>query len=80
LFVSVRDSVFQPNSITIDRGFPIRWTNDGAVFHTVTSDDALFDSGLIPRRNFFEVRFDSSGTFTYHCSIHAGMTGTVTVP
>jgi plastocyanin len=77
LFVAVRDSVFVPDTITIKVGFPIRWTNEGAVFHSVVSDSGLFASGLLQPNAWFEVRFDNAGTFPYHCSQHAGMVGTV---
>jgi len=77
LFVAARDSVFVPDTITITVGFPVRWTNEGMVFHSVVSDSGLWASGLLPPNAWFEVRFDSAGTFSYHCSVHAGMVGTV---
>jgi len=79
VFVAARDSFFQPDTIRVDAGLPVRWTNEGAVYHTVVSDSALWTSNLIPPTNWFEVRFDSAGTFPYHCSQHSGMTGTVVV-
>lgn len=79
LFVAARDSFFTPDTITIGVGFPIRWTNEGNVYHTVVSDSTLWASNLIPPDFWFEVKFDSAGTFPYHCSQHSGMTGTVIV-
>jgi plastocyanin len=79
LFVAARDSFFQPDTVTIARGLPVRWTNEGAVYHTVVSDSALWASNLLSPTWWFEVRFDSAGTFPYHCSRHAGMAGTVIV-
>jgi plastocyanin len=79
LFVAARDSFFTPDTITIGVGFPIRWTNEGHVYHTVVSDSALWASNLISPSFWFEVKFDSAGTFPYHCSQHSGMTGTVIV-
>lgn len=79
-FVAARDSFFTPTTITIERGLPVRWTNEGRVYHTVVSDSTeLFQSGLISPRFWFEVRFDSAGTFPYHCAQHAGMTGIIVV-
>lgn len=77
LFVAVRDTVFVPDTITITVGFPVRWTNEGALQHSVVSDSGLWASGLLRPAAWFEVRFDSAGTFSYHCSVHAGMVGTV---
>jgi plastocyanin len=77
LFVAARDSLFAPDTITVTVGFPVRWTNEGAVLHSVVSDSGRFASGLLQPNAWFEVRFDSAGTFPYHCSQHAGMVGTV---
>jgi len=79
VFVSVADSSYQPDTVTVMLGGRVRWTNAGAVQHTVVSDSALWQSNLLAPRWWFEVRFDSSGVFDYHCSQHAGMTGTVIV-
>jgi plastocyanin len=79
LFVAARDSFFTPDTITIAVGFPIRWTNEGHLYHTVVSDSALWTSDVISPTYWFEVKFDSAGTFPYHCSVHSGMTGTVIV-
>jgi plastocyanin len=79
VFVTARDSFFQPDTINVGAGLPVRWTNNGAVYHTVVSDSALWTSGLIAPNFWFEVRFDSAGTYPYHCTQHSGMTGTVVV-
>jgi plastocyanin len=79
VFVSARDSFYQPDTIHVDVGLPVRWTNEGTVYHTVVSDSALWTSDLIAPNWWFEVRFDSVGTYPYHCSQHSGMTGTVVV-
>ncbi len=79
VFVSVGDSFFQPDTVTVMPGGRVRWTNAGAVQHTVVSDSALWQSGLLAPHWWFEVRFDSVGAFDYHCSQHPGMTGTVIV-
>ena len=79
VFVSARDSFFSPDTIHVDVGLPVRWTNDGALNHTVVSDSALWTSNTLSPTWWFEVRFDSAGTYPYHCSLHSGMTGTVVV-
>lgn len=79
VFVSARDGFFAPDTIHVDVGLPVRWTNDGSVNHTVVSDSALWTSNTLAPTWWFEVRFDSAGTYPYHCSLHSGMTGTVVV-
>lgn len=79
VFVAARDSFYQPDTIHVGVGLPVRWTNEGAVYHTVVSDSALFASELLAPTWWFEARFDSAGTYPYHCSRHSGMAGTVVV-
>jgi plastocyanin len=74
---AARDSFFTPDTIRVTVGTRIRWTNEGRVYHTVVSDSALWASDLLAPNWWFEVRFDSAGTFPYHCSRHPSMVGTV---
>jgi len=77
VFVTARDTLFTPDTITVGVGFPVRWTNEGMLQHSVVSDNGLWSSSLLQHNAWFEVRFDSAGSFPYHCSVHAGMVGTV---
>lgn len=79
VLVSMGDNFFQPQTVTVAAGRSVRWTNQGAVLHTVISDTQLWQSDLLSPTWWFEVRFDEPGTFDYHCSLHDGMTGTVIV-
>jgi plastocyanin len=79
VFVAARDSFFQPDTINVSVGLPVRWTNEGSVNHTVVSDSALWTSNALAPTWWFEVRFDSAGTYAYHCSLHSGMIGAVVV-
>ena len=79
VFVSVDDSFFLPETVTVVLGKSVRWTNEGALQHTVVADSVPWQSGLLAPTWWFEVRFDSAGAFNYHCSQHTGMTGTVLV-
>jgi plastocyanin len=70
-----------PNPITIASGSTITWTNTDTIAHTSTSTDAgaVFDSGSIAAGAKFSFTFQNKGTFAYHCTIHAGMVGTIVV-
>lgn len=59
----------------------IEWTNMGTVLHTVTFDThpALSDSTLQPGGGMWSVRFTQAGTYSYRCTIHPGMNGTLVV-
>jgi plastocyanin len=48
--------------------------------HTVTADDSgAFDAGAIDPGSSKDITFDKAGTFTYHCSFHPFMHGTIDV-
>ncbi len=59
----------------------VTWTNNDSPTHTVTGDNGgdPGNSPNIPSGGTFSYLFDTPGTYTYHCSIHPSMTGTVIV-
>src|SRR5579872_622163 len=69
---------FTPATATVHTGEIVQWQSTATVEHTVTFDteSALSDPSL-PAGGKWQVKFTKPGTYTYHCSIHAGMTGTV---
>lgn len=71
---------FQPSSITVPKGGQVVWTNSSDAPHTVTSDtNAFTTSSSLNQNDTFKMVFATSGTFTYHCSIHTYMKATITV-
>ncbi len=77
--VSIANFAFSSNDITVAKGTTVTWKNNDGVTHTVTADDGSFDSGSIPSGSSYTHTFSTTGTFSYHCSIHTTMTGKVTV-
>lgn len=79
--VSIEDMAYVPASITVTKGTKVTWTNYQAVIpHTVTSDTkGLFDSGKMHKNDTFSYTFNDAGTFTYYCTHHKKMHGTVIV-
>ena len=47
--------------------------------HTTTSDSGLWNSGTLAPGAHFTHKFNKAGSFSYHCSIHPFMTGTIVV-
>jgi plastocyanin len=64
---------------TISAGTTVTVTNDDAVPHTWTSEDGVFNSGTLAGGETFDFTFENPGEFAYFCSIHAEMTGSITV-
>jgi plastocyanin len=77
--VWIQGMAFDPSTITITTGTTITWTNKDAIGHSVTSDNGVFDSGIINATGTFSYTFDTAGTFTYHCKVHPTMTASVVV-
>ena len=77
--VWIQGMAFTPITLTVVSGTTILWTNKDVVSHTVTSDAGLFDSGPLKSGDTFSYTFSAAGTFTYHCSIHSTMVGSVIV-
>ena len=72
-------AAFSPNPDTIAVGDTLTWTNNDSTAHTTTADGTAWNSGTIAPGASFSRTFAAAGTFTYHCAIHPGMVGTVTV-
>jgi plastocyanin len=74
------DLKFTPASQDAQVGDIVQWSNSGSVMHTVTFDDfpSLSDVSLEGGATW-EVKFATPGNYSYHCTIHPTMTGTITV-
>ncbi|HJQ96002.1 MAG TPA: cupredoxin family copper-binding protein [Acidimicrobiia bacterium] len=70
---------FVPDSVTIDVGDSITWTNGDPVGHNVQARDGSFRTPLFLSDNSATVTFDTAGTFAYFCGAHPEMVGTVIV-
>ena len=71
---------FSLTSVTAKAGEDVYLDNTGEKPHTVTADDGSFDTGTVQPGKEGEFTAPSEpGTYAYHCSIHATMTGTLTV-
>jgi plastocyanin len=70
---------FAHRSIEITAGTTIEWKNDDPLPHSVTADDASFDSGLIEAGRVWRYTFTRPGTYPFHCTPHPFMQGTIVV-
>ena len=76
---SLGNRAYAPDNLSITVGSTVTWQNTDAVAHTTTSNGNAFDSGSVRAGGQFSFTFQNAGTFTYHCTIHPGMVGVVTV-
>ena len=77
--VNISGFAFAPAADTVTAGTTVTWTNKDAATHTVTADDATFDSGNVGNGATYTHTFSAVGTYAYHCAIHAGMNGKIIV-
>jgi len=76
---TLQSTAYNPNPVAITVGGTVIWTNNDTVAHTSTADGGAWNSGSIAAGGTFSRTFSTAGTFAYHCAIHPGMIGTVTV-
>ena len=76
--VSIGNDFFSAPSIVVPAGTTVTWTwNSGGTQHNVTFPDA--SSGDKSGGATYTRQFTTPGTFSYHCTLHPGMTGSVLV-
>ena len=75
--VSIQNSAYNPASVQISTGDTVKWTNMDSTAHTVTG--SIFKSGNINKGQSYQFQFTKPGTYSYTCSIHPTMKGTISV-
>ncbi len=65
--------------MTIAVGDTVTWHNTGQAPHNATGNNGSFSTGTINPGGSASHTFNSAGTFSYICTIHPNMTGTVRV-
>jgi plastocyanin len=85
---------FDPQSVTVKPGQAVTWLGGDNITHvlvegtytvggdglrTEQTEDNAFSLELTKKGQHVSHTYDKAGTFTYFCTIHKGMNGTVTV-
>ena len=78
--IEIKDFAFIPQTITVKSGQRITWINHDEEPHTVVSVEKQFKkSPALDTDQEFTVVAGSPGTYSYFCSVHPKMTGTIVV-
>ena len=80
--ITIKDFTFSPAVLTVKTGTTVTWVNEDGASHTVVSDDGSkfpFTSPQLANGDSYPMAFTQAGTYTYHCSIHPSMKGTIIV-
>jgi len=71
---------FSPASVSVACGGTVKVTNNTLTDHTMSPAHGGFsDSGDVPAGSMATVRFSYRGTFSFFCTYHSNMTGSVKV-
>ena len=76
---------YVPKSIEIPTGTSVMWKNPTSTHHTITHDGCrgeglcVFDSGAIAPNGKFGLYGLPAGHYSYHCTLHPIMRGTLVV-
>ncbi len=77
--VSLSGLAFSPASVSVTAGSTVVWTNNDSFPHDVKADGGEFGSATLNNGDSYSAQFGSAGTFSYFCSIHPFMRGSVVV-
>jgi plastocyanin len=77
--ITMGDNVFVPGTVTITAPRVVRWLNSGSQVHNSTAAAGAWASGNLNPGDTFEHEFTRAGTYSYACTLHPGMSGTITV-
>jgi plastocyanin len=78
--IEIKDFAFNPQSITVKSGEKITWINRDEEPHTVVSVGKQFKkSSALDTDQAYTIVAGAPGTYSYFCSVHPKMTGTIVV-
>ena len=78
--IEIKDFAFNPQTITVKSGEKITWINRDEEPHTVVSVGKQFKkSSALDTDQTYTIVAGAPGTYSYFCSVHPKMTGTIIV-
>jgi plastocyanin len=78
--IEIKDFAFNPQTLKVKSGEKITWINRDEEPHTVVSVEKQFKkSSALDTDQEFTITAGAAGTYTYFCSVHPKMTGTIVV-
>ena len=78
--IDISNFAFNSATLRVNAGDTVTWTNTDAVGHTVTSDSGSeLDSALLGKGESYSHKFNTVGSYNYHCKPHPYMKGNIIV-
>lgn len=78
--IDISNFMYSPAVLKVKLGSTITITNEDDVEHTATSNtEGVFNTGTLNKGQAMSFKLNKVGIFSYHCSFHAFMHGTIEV-
>ena len=77
--VRINGMRFEPQNLTVKPGTKVTWVHGGQMPHTITGTADGPRSSTLYNGQQYSHTFGEKGLYTYSCSLHPSMTGSVTV-
>ena len=80
--IAIRDFAFEPANCRVAPGTTLTFTNYDSAQHNAVSMDgatASFETPTLDENESAPVTFTATGQYSYECTFHPDMTGTITV-
>ena len=77
--VEIGNFSFAPSTVTVPVGTRVIWTNKDEIQHNIVTIDKTIKSKLLDTNETFTFTFTKAGTYSYICTVHPRMKGTIVV-
>lgn len=77
--IVIKSFTFEPQSVTVQVGDTIRWTNEDLAPHTATASEAGWDTGELAKGQSATILVTHGMQTSYFCAFHPHMKGTIEV-
>ena len=75
--INASGTTWEPDEVSVKAGDTVKWDISGSIVHDLKGDEGVEHKAS--SKYVVSHTYDKPGTYSYQCTIHPGMTGTVTV-
>jgi plastocyanin len=77
--ITIKNFAFRPQNLVVTVGQTVTVSNHDTTLHGLEADDHSFTAHSVNPGHSRSITMARAGTFAYHCTFHASMTGSITV-
>lgn len=77
--ILIKDFSFRPPVLRVKAGTTVTIVNADAAGHSVSSNEMLFDTGILRENERGTLTFTTPGTYSYRCRKHPAMNASIVV-